>query len=58
LFNADGEVLGSLGMAAEAHKVPIEQHGAFAAIVMSAAKEACRRIAGHQPGSARPARSV
>jgi DNA-binding IclR family transcriptional regulator len=58
LFNADGDVLGSLGMAAEAHKVPVEQHGALAAIVVSAAKEACERIAGHQPGRARPARSV
>jgi DNA-binding IclR family transcriptional regulator len=58
LFNAAGEVLGCLGIAAEAHKVLVEQHDALAAIVASAAKEACKRIAQQQPGSARPARSV
>ena len=39
-------------------KAPVKRHGALAATVMSAAKAACARIAGHQPGSARPARSV
>ena len=58
LFNAEGGVLGSLGIAAEAHKVAVEQHGALAALVIGAAKEACERIAQQQPDSARPARSV
>lgn len=58
LFNADGEVLGSLGIAADAHKVPVEQHPALAAIIMDAAKDACARIAQQQPSRARPARSV
>jgi DNA-binding IclR family transcriptional regulator len=58
LFNAEGGVLGSLGIATEAHKVPAEQHAALAAIVVSAAKEACERIAQQQPSGARPARAV
>jgi DNA-binding IclR family transcriptional regulator len=58
LFNAEGGVLGSLGIAAEADKVPVEQHDAVAALVVGAAKEACERIAQQQPDCARPARSV
>jgi DNA-binding IclR family transcriptional regulator len=58
VFNAEGDVLGSLGIAAEARKVPVKRHGALAASVAGAAKAACARIAGHQPGCARPARSV
>ncbi len=58
LFNAEGDVLGSLGIAADARKVPVKRHGALAASVAGAAKAACARIAGHQPGCARPARSV
>jgi hypothetical protein len=58
LFNAEGDVLGSLGIAAEAHKVAAKRHGALAAIVAGAAKAACARIAQHQPGCARPARSM
>jgi DNA-binding IclR family transcriptional regulator len=58
LFNAAGEVLGSLGIAAEASMIPAEQHGALAAMVMEAAKDACGRIARQQSASARPARSV
>jgi len=58
LFNAEGEVLGSLGIAAQAHKVPAKRHGALAAIVAGAAQEACARIAKQQSNSARPARAV
>jgi DNA-binding IclR family transcriptional regulator len=58
LFNAEGEVLGSLGIAAQAHKVAAKRHRALATIVAGAAKEACARIAQHQLDSARPARSV
>ena len=32
VFNAEGDVLGSLGIAAEARKVPVKRHGALAAM--------------------------
>jgi DNA-binding IclR family transcriptional regulator len=58
LFNAEGGVLGSLGLATEAARVPPASRAALAARVMAAAQEACRRIAAEQPGAARPARAV
>ena len=58
LFNADGEVLGSLGIAAQAHKVAKKRHAALAALVENAAREACARIAQQQGGAVRPARAV
>lgn len=57
LFNAEGEVLGSLGIAAAARKVPARRRAALAATVVDAARDACARIA-RQQGIARPARSV
>ena len=58
LFNADGSVLGSLGIATEAHRVPPNERATLAAHVTAAAKEACGRIAREQPPAARPARAV
>jgi DNA-binding IclR family transcriptional regulator len=58
LFNADGSVLGSLGIATEAHRVRSDKRAMLAAQVMAAAKEACSRIAQEQPQGARPARAV
>jgi DNA-binding IclR family transcriptional regulator len=58
LFNAEGGVLGSLGIAAEAHRVSAKARTALAARVMTAAKEACTLIAHEQPHGARPARAV
>jgi len=58
LFNADGEVLGSLGIAALAHKVAAKRRAALATAVESAAKDASARIARQQGASARPARAV
>lgn len=58
LFNAEGGILGSLGIAAEARCVPGAERKALAAAVMEAAKEACARIADEQPHHARPARAV
>ena len=58
LFNKDGGVLGSLGIAAQARRVPAAKRAALAEHVMTAAKEACRRIVKEQPQSARPARAI
>ncbi len=58
LFNAEGGVLGSLGVAAEAARVDPQSRAALAERVMAAAKEACARIAQEQPRTARPARAV
>ncbi len=58
LFNAEGGVLGSLGIASEARRVQPKQRDVLAAAVMQAAKEACARIAQEQPRGALPARSV
>jgi DNA-binding IclR family transcriptional regulator len=58
LFNAEGGVLGSLGVATEAARVPAGERPALAEKVMAAAKEACARIAAEQPSAARPARAV
>ncbi|HEV7267894.1 MAG TPA: IclR family transcriptional regulator [Falsiroseomonas sp.] len=58
LFNAQGGVLGSLGIATDAGRVPSGARAALAERVMSAAREACRRIAEEQPRAARPARAV
>jgi DNA-binding IclR family transcriptional regulator len=58
LLSIDGGVLGSLGIAAEAHRVPTKKRAALAAQVMDSAKDACSRIAREQPNSARPARAV
>jgi DNA-binding IclR family transcriptional regulator len=58
LFNKDGGVLGSLGIAAQARRVPAAKRAALAERVMTAAKEACGRIVKEQPQSARPARAI
>lgn len=58
LLSADGGVLGSLGIAAAAHRVRAKKRSALAEQVMAAAKDACSRIAREQPDSARPARAV
>ena len=58
LFNAEGGVLGSLGIAAEARRVPEKRRAALAEQVMAAAKDACARIAQEQPRAARPARAL
>lgn len=58
LFSAEGGVLGSLGIATAAHRVPTKKRAALAALVMAAAKDACRRIAQEQPQAARPARAL
>lgn len=58
LFNAEGGVLGSIGIATEASRVPPAARAALAERVMAAAREACARIAEEQPRAARPARAV
>ena len=58
LFNAEGGVLGSLGIAAEAQQVSLKARAALAAKVMAAAQRACALIAEEQPVGARPARAV
>ncbi len=58
LFNAEGGVLGSLGIAAETRSVKPKQRDALATKVMAAAKDACARIAREQPRAARPARAL
>jgi DNA-binding IclR family transcriptional regulator len=58
LLNAEGGVLGSLGIAAQAQRVPPAQRAALAAKVMKSAKDACTKIAQQQPRAARPARAV
>lgn len=58
LFSPEGGVLGSLGIATEARRVPPKKRMALAEQIMAAAKEACTRIAQEQPHSARPARAV
>jgi DNA-binding IclR family transcriptional regulator len=58
LFNAEGGVLGSLGIAREARDVPQASRAALATKVMAAAQEASERIAAEQPGAALPARAV
>lgn len=58
LFNAQGGVLGSLGIAKEAARVPAAKRVALADKVMEAARDACARIAAEEPRAARPARAV
>ncbi len=58
LLNAQGGVLGSLGIATESHRVRAKDRHALAEHVMAAAGEACRLIALEQPGGARPARAL
>jgi DNA-binding IclR family transcriptional regulator len=58
LFNQDGSVLGSLGIATQADRVAPDQRATLAAQVIAAAAEACSRIAEQQPQGARPARAV
>ena len=58
LFNAEGGVLGSLGIATAANRVKPKQRDALAARVIEGAREACTRIAREQPRAARPARAV
>ena len=58
LFNAQGGVLGSLGIATEAHRVRVKDRHALAKLVIAAASETCRLIAQEQPNSARPARAL
>lgn len=58
LFNAEGGVLGSLGIATEASRVPPRARAALATRVVAAAQEACERISQELPRAARPARAV
>ncbi|NKC29506.1 IclR family transcriptional regulator [Falsiroseomonas selenitidurans] len=58
LFNAEGGVLGSLGLAAVAEGVPPAARAGLARQVMQAAKEACDRIADQEQLAALPARAV
>jgi DNA-binding IclR family transcriptional regulator len=58
LFNAEGGVLGSLGIAAAASRIAPSKRPALAEKVMAAARDACARIAAEQPQAARPARAV
>jgi DNA-binding IclR family transcriptional regulator len=58
LFNAEGGVLGSLGIAVTAQRIKPRRRAAVAAAVMQAAADACTRIAREQPPAARPARAV
>jgi DNA-binding IclR family transcriptional regulator len=58
LFNLQGEVLGSLGIATDAGRVPAAARPALAEQVMEAAREACARLVEEQPHAARPARAV
>lgn len=58
LFNAEGGVLGSIGIATEAGRVPPAARAVLAEKVMAAAREACAQIAADQPSAARPARAV
>lgn len=58
LFNAEGGVLGSLGLAAASSAIPPRQRPVLAAKVAEAAREACARIADQEQLAARPARAV
>ncbi|MBU8539220.1 IclR family transcriptional regulator [Falsiroseomonas tokyonensis] len=58
LFNAEGGVLGSLGIAARIEEVPESAHAGLAERVAQAAREACARIAEEAQVAARPARAV
>ncbi|MDO9499946.1 IclR family transcriptional regulator [Falsiroseomonas sp.] len=58
LFNAEGGVLGSIGIAARIEEVPEPDRAALAAKVMQAAREACARIADQAQSAALPARAV
>ena len=58
LFNREGQVLGSLGIAMAANAVRRERHSALANDVAEAAAEATRRIATFEHGVDRPARAV
>lgn len=58
LFSPSGDVLGSLGIAAQATRVPPKRRAALAGRVMAAASDACARIAEARPIHARPARAV
>jgi hypothetical protein len=58
LFNQDGSVLGSLGIATQVQRVSSNERARLADIVIASAGEAGRRIAQEQPLGARPARAV
>jgi DNA-binding IclR family transcriptional regulator len=58
LFNAEGGVLGSLGIAAEVAAVPPAARAPLAAQVMQAARDACASIAAQGQVAALPARAV
>jgi DNA-binding IclR family transcriptional regulator len=58
LFSAEGDVLGSIGIATDASRVLPAARAGLAERVMAAAREACTRIAEEQPRAARPARAV
>ncbi|MBU8542750.1 MULTISPECIES: IclR family transcriptional regulator [Roseomonadaceae] len=58
LFNAEGGVLGSIGIAAKLDSVPDSGRAALAERVMAAAKEACAAIADQEQLAALPARAV
>ena len=58
LFNAEGGVLGSIGIAAKIDQVPPESRPALAAQVMAAAAAGCASIADQAQLAALPARAV
>lgn len=58
LFNAEGGVLGSIGIAAKVGEVPELERPALARQVMEAAREACASIADQALLAALPARAV
>jgi DNA-binding IclR family transcriptional regulator len=58
LFNAEGGVLGSIGIAAPFEKVPGPARQALAEKVMEAARQACASIADQEQLAALPARAV
>ncbi len=58
LFNSEGGVLGSLGIATESRRVPAKERHALATRVMTAASKACKLILQEQPHGARPARAI
>jgi len=58
LFNRDGKVLGSLGIAMSARRVRSSQYAPLAEQVMAAAADATARIRKRESGVALPARAV
>ena len=58
LFNAEGGVLGSIGLAAPLDSVPERARESLAGKVMEAARQACASIADQEQLAARPARAV